>query len=47
MNLLKEEYIILEIIPTAVDPTRGDIIQLSALKLKYLTLKERFDYRLR
>ena len=47
MILLKEEYIILEIIPTAVDPTRGDIIQLSALKLKGLNLKERFDYRLR
>lgn len=47
MNLQKEEYIILEIIPTAIRPEKGDIIQLSALKLKGLTLEGRFDYRLR
>lgn len=47
MNLLKDEYIILEIIPTAIHPNKGDIIQLSALKLKGLTLIDRFDYRLR
>lgn len=47
MNLLKEEYIILEIIPTAIHPSKGDIIQLSALKLKGLNLIDRFDYRLR
>lgn len=47
MNLLKEKYIILEIIPTAINPKKGDIIQLSALKLDGLNLLDRFDYRLR
>ncbi len=46
MNLLKEEYIILEIIPTAIHPSKGDIIQLSALKIKGLQLQDRFDERL-
>lgn len=39
-------YIILEIIPTAIDEKRGEIVQLSALKLNGLILKDRFDYRL-
>ena len=47
MNLLKEKYIILEIITTAITPEKGDIIQLSAIKLHGLNLIERFDYRLR
>lgn len=47
MELLKEKYIILEIIPTAINPKKGDIIQLSALKLNGLNLLDRFDYRLR
>lgn len=47
MDLMKEEYIILEIIPTAIHPSKGDIIQLSALKLKGLQLQERFDERLK
>lgn len=46
MDLMKEKYIILEIIPTAIHPSRGDIIQLSALKLNGLQLEGRFDYRL-
>lgn len=46
MDLMKEEYIILEIIPTATHPSKGDIIQLSALKLKGIQLQERFDERL-
>lgn len=46
MNLLEKEYIILEIIPTALHPSRGDIIQLSALKLNGIKLLDRFDYRL-
>ena len=46
MDLLKEEYIILELIPTAISPNKGDIIQLSALKLKGLQLQSRFDERL-
>lgn len=41
-----KEYIILEIIPTSSNPNNGSIIQLSALKLKNLTLIDRFDYRL-
>ncbi len=47
MDLLKDEYIILEIIPTAIKKEKGDIIQLSAIKLKGLNLLDRFDYRLR
>lgn len=46
MNLLKDEYIIVEIIPTAIHPSKGDIIQLSALKLKGIQLQDRFDERL-
>lgn len=46
MDLMKEKYIILEIIPTAIHPSKGDIIQLSALKLNGLQLEGRFDYRL-
>lgn len=41
-----KNYVILEIIPTAVDEKRGEIVQLSALKLNGLILKNRFDYRL-
>ena len=46
MELIKEKYIILEIIPTALTPERGEIIQLSALKIDGLKLLDRFDYRL-
>lgn len=42
-DLLKKEYIIVEIIPTAVKD--GEIAQLSALKIKGLQLLDRFDYR--
>lgn len=41
-----KEYIILELIPDAISPDKGQIIQLSALKLKGLKLLDRFDYRL-
>ena len=41
-----KKYIILEIIPTAVDPKNGEIAQLSALKINGLNLLDRFDYRL-
>lgn len=47
MKIKKEKYIILEIIPTATHPSKGDIVQLSALKLNGLQLLDRFDYRLR
>ena len=42
-----KEYIILELIPTSSNPKKGTIIQLSALKLKGLSLIDRFDYRLK
>ena len=41
-----KKYIILELIPTASTREKGDIIQLSALKLEDLNLIDRFDYRL-
>ena len=43
---MNKEYIILELIPTASNPSKGSIIQLSALKIKDLSLLDRFDYRL-
>lgn len=46
-KLEKKEYIILELIPTSPDPNKGEIAQLSALKLKGLELIDRFDYRLK
>lgn len=46
MDLNKEKYIILEIVPTAVNPEVGDIAQLSALKIDGIKLVDRFDYRL-
>ena len=46
MNINKDKYIIVEIIPTHSDSSKGDIIQLSALKLKGFNLIDRFDYRL-
>lgn len=45
--MMKDKYIILEIIPEAINPDKGSIVQLSALKLDGLTLLDRFDYRLR
>lgn len=39
-----KKYIILEIIPTKID--KGEIVQLSALKVNELELLDRFDYRL-
>lgn len=46
MKLDKENYIIVEIIPTSLKKETGDIIQLSALKINNLQIEERFDYRL-
>lgn len=43
---MQEKYVILELIPTSSEPSRGNIIQLSALKLEGLNLLDRFDYRL-
>ena len=44
MDLKKDKYIIVELIPTKVKD--GDIIEFSALKLEGLNLIERFNYRL-
>ena len=44
MDLNKERYIILEIIPTKIKG--GDIAQISALKINGIKLEDRFDYRL-
>ena len=46
MDINKDKYIIVEIIPTSSNRENGDIIQLSALKLSGLNLIDRFDYRL-
>ena len=46
LDLKKEKYVILEIIPTAIDPKKGDVAQLSALKIDGIKLVDRFDYRL-
>lgn len=46
MNILKDKYIILEIIPTNLKHNGGIIIQLSALKIEGLKLIDRFDYRI-
>ena len=44
MNLEKDKYVILEIIPTALKD--GDIVELTALKIDGLKLVDRFNYRL-
>ena len=46
MDLKNKRYVILEIIPTALDPNKGDIAQLSALRIDGTKLEGRFDYRL-
>ena len=45
MDLQKDKYIIVEIIPTHSDPEKGFIAQISALKLEGIKLIDRFDYR--
>ena len=45
MDLQKDKYIIVEIIPTHSKSEKGFIAQLSALKLKGIELQDRFDYR--
>ena len=46
MNLKKDKYIIVEIIPTHSNKNQGTIAQISALKLEGIKLIDRFDYRL-
>ena len=45
MDLQKDKYIIVEIIPTHSNPENGFIAQISALKLEGIQLLDRFDYR--
>ena len=40
------KYIIIELIPSASTKEKGDIIQLSALKIDNLALLDRSDYRI-
>jgi len=47
MNLHKDKYIIVEIIPTHSDNNKGFIAQISALKLDGVKLLDRFDYRVK
>lgn len=47
MNLHKDKYIIVEIIPTHSDNEKGFIAQISALKLDGIKLLDRFDYRVK
>ena len=43
MNVQKDKYIIVEIIPTNSNPEHGFIAQISALKLEGIRLIDRFD----
>ena len=47
MNLQKDKYIIVEIIPTHSNKNKGFIAQISALKLDGIKLIDRFDYRVK
>ncbi|MBR5370148.1 MAG: hypothetical protein IK137_02460 [Bacilli bacterium] len=47
MNLYKDKYIIVEVIPTHSDSNKGFIAQISALKLDGIKLIDRFDYRVK
>lgn len=41
------KYVVLELIPEAMSPDKGNLAQLSAVKLDGLQLLDRFDYRLK
>ena len=43
---MKGKYVIVEIIPKAISPDKGNLVQISALKLDELKLIDRFDYRI-
>lgn len=45
MDLKKDKYIIVEVIPTTSNPETGFIAQISALKIDGTKLEDRFDYR--
>lgn len=46
IDIRNDKYIIVEIIPTSLNSKNGSIIQIQALKLEGLKLKDRFDYRI-
>lgn len=46
MDLLKDKYVIVEIIPTSLKKENGQVVELTALKVDGLKLIDRFNYRL-
>ena len=46
MDLTNDKYVILEIIPTGINKDKGEIVELTALKVDGLKLVDRFNYRL-
>ena len=46
IDIKNDKYIIVEIIPTSLNSEHGSIIQIQALKIDGLKLKDRFDYRI-
>lgn len=46
VDFKKDKYIILELIPDGINPDKGIVLQVSALKLNGLELIDRFDYRI-
>ena len=46
IDIKNDKYIIMEIIPTSLNSSKGSIIQIQALKIEGLKLKDRFDYRI-
>ena len=46
MDLVKDKYVIVEIIPTSLNKESGQIVELTALKVDGLKLVDRFNYRL-
>ncbi len=46
LDISKDKYIIVEIIPTNADSKKGEIIQIQALMIDGLKLLKRFDYRI-
>ena len=46
MDLTKDKYVIVEIIPTALTKEKGQIVEMTALKIDGLKLIDRFNYRL-
>lgn len=43
----KQTYVIVEVIPEALSPEKGNLVQISALKIQDFQLLDRFDVRLK